>query len=126
MRDRIATWTLLLLLPLYWLGAEVWYAFSRRPVGVRNASDWLARFGDPECVHVMTRDEICHYEVRGALPPPWAAAFPSDRPSYVFDGTGRFLDWCSDPGDAKVFRNRWPFKQGSTMDPSEFRRRFSR
>lgn len=38
----------------------------------------------------------------------WAPlALRSGPPAYIFDETGRFVDWCGDIGDNNVFVRKW-------------------
>ncbi len=125
-REKVLTWSFIALLPLYWIGSEVWYAASRNPRGVSTISEYVLKFGEPASVYPLTLDGRIFYEVRGDLPPFYVAAFPSDPPSYIFEESGRLVDWCSDPGDTPSFHRRWPLDRSESLDLPTFRRRFAR
>jgi hypothetical protein len=38
---------------------------------------------------------------------PLAGLLPSGPPAYVFDESGRLIDWVQDSGDNSEFQNRW-------------------
>lgn len=111
---------LLLAFPFYWIASEIYYARSKRPLGVSTLSDFYQRFGQPARVHELHRDGVKYYELSGHLPQPWVFAVPSSRPAYIFDESGRFVEWCSDPGDSSHYFERWPQSARSALDPATF------
>lgn len=125
-RGKVLGWTLALLLPIYWIASEIWYAASMNPVGVVTVADWFDRFGPPNSVHSLSRGGRTYYEVRGKLPPFYVIAVPSDSPSYVFAEDGRMVEWCSDPGDSPWFHEQWPFDRSSSLEVGAFREKFRR
>ena len=121
MRKRALEWGLIAVLPLYWIGSEFFYARSKLPSGVSKISDFYQRFGLPTHVRQLQREGVTHYELSGRLPRlPWMLAFPSSPPAYVFDESGRFVEWCSDPGDSGRYQQRWPQADGRSLDPVTF------
>ena len=49
--------------------------------------------------------------------------FPSGPPMYLFDRTGKLVDWVGDSGDAPAWWNRWPgAANGREIDRDELMR----
>lgn len=91
----------------YWIGSEVYYARSIRPVGISTVSDYLARFDRPRNVYYVEHEGRNYFVLESKLHPAYVMAFPSSPPAYVFDEEGRFVDWCSDPGNRPSQWDRW-------------------
>lgn len=116
----------LLLLPGVWLGSEWLYAVRIRPTDVHTASDHFRRFGEPRYVYEVQHAGSTFYEFTGfshAAPP--LLAVPSSPPAYVYDHDGRFVTWCSDPGDQPSYRQAWPRVDGALLDMQIVRQRLS-
>ena len=112
---------LVLAIPLYWIASEVDYARSKSPSGIATVSDFYRRFGTPSVVRVFEREGTTYYHLSGHLPRlPWLRAFPSSRPRYVFDASGQFVEWCSDPGDDVRFQQRWHRRAVRSIEPGSF------
>jgi hypothetical protein len=113
---------LISLLPLYWIGSEWWYARSIRPTGISTLADFYARFGQPSSIRETQRDGATYYHLSGHWPslPVWICATPSSPPAYVFDHSGRFVEWCSDPGDSTSYWERWPEKGSHVVSTNDF------
>jgi hypothetical protein len=47
--------------------------------------------------------------VTGAWTPLYLVTIPSGPPCYVFDSSGRLVDWTGDVGDDSRFVKKWPF-----------------
>jgi len=48
---------------------------------------------------------------------PFAGVLPSDRSAYVFDKSGKLVDWESDIGESVRFKRHWrPFGQRTKID----------
>lgn len=116
----------ILLLPLvYWVASEVCYFRSLSPEGIVTAGDYLRRFGDPLAVHEFHRDGQARYVVTGHGPSPWSLAAPSAPPSYVFDATGKLLEWCPDRDNTTPdYNRRWPRPEGRPVDVQSFKQRY--
>jgi hypothetical protein len=57
----------------------------------------------------------------------YVLAFPSSTPTYVFDESGRLVDWCPDPGDlseTSSWWERWPLREARPLELSAFKARF--
>jgi hypothetical protein len=126
----ILGWTLVILLPIaYLVGSEIYYASTIRPRGVQTVADHFLRFGEPRRVFQLQRDGHTYYELSGitrkrsslALP---VLALPSSPPAYVYDESGKFVDWCSDPGDRPAFRAHWPRTGAQPIEPVTFRQKY--
>lgn len=88
-----------------WLGSELLYASRINPTGVRTVKDHFQRFGEPQFVYEVQHDGSTFYEIIGSAPS--LLALPSSPPAYIYDPQGRFVAWCSDPGDQPAFRRAW-------------------
>jgi hypothetical protein len=115
---------LLCALVSYVIASEMAYAHLKRPDNITNVSDFYSRFGTSGGTRAISVNGFEHIEISGPLPPPWSLALPSSRPAYVFDETGRFVDWCSDPGDNPSWRSKWPTIAHSEMTHDDVRLRF--
>jgi len=109
-----------------WVASEVYYARSMSPSGVHTVADHYRRFGEPGRITRFERDGVAYYELSGISRrfPTLALALPSAPPAYIYDESGKFVEWCSDPGDQPDFRGRWPVTGGQLVDPSTFRHRY--
>ncbi len=108
----------------YLVASELAYARLKRPDNIDDVLDFYVRFGESHGALVISVDGSDYVEIAGPLPPLWSLAIPSSRPAYVFDDTGRFVDWCSDPGDNPSWRQRWPKDGSSKLTDEEIRLRF--
>lgn len=125
-RKRILGYALVLFLPFYWIASEVFYARSKQPSGLTNVADYYDRFGAPTRIAQFDRDGTTFYHLSGHLPRlPLALAFPSSPPAYVFDSSGHFVEWSSDPGDDSRYQQRWPFSTARPVDPAGFKTRYA-
>jgi hypothetical protein len=124
-RRKIVGWTVLILLPIaYLVASEVHYARSISPRAVHDVADYFQRFGEPLFVQLVERDGKSYYEFSGRLPPWFSLATPSAPPAYIFDAQGRFVEWCSDPGDTAGYRARWPLSTTGRVDVLVVRQKF--
>jgi hypothetical protein len=132
MKPRWRTWTLATALPTlslcalvsYVVASEIAYARLKNPDNITNISDFYSRFGTSggaRTIHVNGSEFV---EISGPLPPAWSLALPSSRPAYVFNDAGRFVDWCSDPGDNPSWRQQWQTVANSELTDDEIRLRF--
>ena len=123
---RLFIYGTLLLLPASWLGSEFLYAARIRPSGIHTMADHFRRFGEPRFVYEVQRDGSTFYEFTGFSPAaPPLLAVPSSPPAYIYDSNGRFVDWCSDPGDQPKHRQTWPRVSSTSLDIQAVRQRLS-
>ena len=110
---------LILFLIVYWIASEVFYAHGKSPVGIATVSDFHRIYGRPTFVRRYQRDGQVFYHLFGRDPHfPWLLAFPSSPPAYVFDSSGRFVEWSPDPGDDTHYQQKWPLRDGQLIDPA--------
>ena len=113
----------LLALGGYAVYGEVSCARLKDPTGISTVVDFYDRF------HVSSRASILHVDnaeyfcLYGPLPPRWSLAVPSSPPVYLFDDEGKFVDWCSDPGDHPSWNQKWMTNRGVPLSDSEVRNR---
>lgn len=115
-REILATVALLGALAVYWIGSEVHHARSISPQGISTVREFVDRFGNPRRIQMVQRNGQAYYEFTGQLPSSWSAAVPSAPPAYVFDEQGRFVAWCSDPGDIPSYRRTWPLQSTNRVE----------
>ena len=129
-RQRRLGWVAVILLPIgYLIGSEIYYASCIRPRGIVTVADHFHRFGVPRRITALHRDGGTYYELSGftrkqsgfALP---ILALPSSPPAYVYDESGKFVDWCSDPGDQPAYRERWSRTGAQPVEPATFRQKY--
>ena len=116
-----------LLLPASWIGSEIHYAVRIRPTDIHTVADHCRRFGEPRFVYEVARGGSNYYEFSGFPPAgPPVLAFPSSAPAYIYDSKGRFVTWCSDPGDEPNHRKTWPRVSTTSIDIQTVRQRLSK
>jgi hypothetical protein len=74
--------------------------------GGDTLAECLQKMPEPARTEVFTQDGQDYLLLQGesqAFP-----RFPSGPPMYVFDRTGRLVDWTTDSGDDDAFWKRWP------------------
>jgi hypothetical protein len=123
-RDTLTTTGIIVGLAAYWIGANVHYARSISPKGISTVRDLFNRFGEPRRIQMVERDGQVFYEFTGQWPSRWVMALPSDPPAYVFDEQGRYVDWCSDPGDAPSYRRIWLLQSTNLFEAGVVRQKF--
>ena len=112
------------ILVAYCLGSTIYYEHSISPKGILTVRDFFDRFGEPRSVNIVTRDGQSYYEFTGQLPS-WALlVVPSAPPSYIFDEHGRYVAWCSDPGDTINYRQQWPRQNAGGVEISTVCKKF--
>jgi hypothetical protein len=118
-QKRLIQYAPFLCLIAYWIASEVFYAIGNRPSGISTISDYYRVLGPPVSATRYQSNSQVFYHLYGRGPHfPWILAFPSSPPVYVFDTSGRFVEWSSDPGDDPRFQQRWPFREGQKIDPA--------
>jgi hypothetical protein len=83
------------------------------PPEVQTINSFVSYFGQPERVEQIGNDHI----VATLSVPSWHLMLnlPSDMPQYVFDRSGKLIDWSVDPGDDPRFQDRWPKARRSSL-----------
>ena len=112
------------LLAACWIGSEVYYAKSISPSGVRTVADHFHHFGEPRRIIQFQHDGRTYYELSGDTHKIPALALPSSPPAYIYDDSGKFVAWCSDPGDQPAFRELWPTTNAQLVDSATFRKKY--
>jgi hypothetical protein len=123
-RSKLVAVIVLGALAAYYVGSEIYYARSISPDGVSTVHDFFERFGAPRRIHMIARDGQSFYELTGHLPSRWVFAVPSGPPTYVFDERGRFVAWCSDPGDDPGYRRDWQHQSPNEVDVGLVKQKF--
>jgi len=83
----------------YFIGSEVFWAMHISPDDDLTLDKLQARYhGELSSKEIYNRGES-YTVVRGPLPPAYVLALPSSPPSYIFDSSGKLVDWRADPGD---------------------------
>jgi hypothetical protein len=124
---RLCVYGVPLLILGAWVASEVLYNIRIRPAGIRTAADHFRRFGEPEVIYQVQRGGSTFYEFTGfsrSAPP--LLAVPSSPPAYIYDQNGKFVSWCSDPGDQPAYRQTWPRVSETPLDKDAVRQRFSK
>ncbi|MGA2243799.1 MAG: hypothetical protein ABSH48_02275 [Verrucomicrobiota bacterium] len=106
------------------IGAEVYYVKSITPRGVLTVADHFRRLGEPLRIVEFTRDGATYFEFIGVPHGFHALVTPSAPPSYIYDESGKFVEWCSDPVDQPAFRKRWPLTKTVPIDIAAFGKKY--
>jgi hypothetical protein len=123
-RDMVIAVAVFAALMGYVIASEIHYARSISPKGVSTVMDFIQRFGEPRRVRMVTHEGRSYYEFTGGLPSRFVLATPSAPPAYVFDDQGRFVTWCSDPGDTPGYRSHWSLQGTNQVELSRVREKF--
>ena len=100
---RWRRWIIAILLIGAWLGHHAWsQARVTPPSHVRTFED-LVRWRSPKRVMLFETEGRTWLIAYG----PGAGIMPSGPSAYVFDSTGRLVDWAVDSGDDYDFQQRW-------------------
>lgn len=109
-----AWWACLVTVFVGWGAACLFVSRSYSPPPeVQTLDSFVNYFGKPERFERMGNDHF----VATLSVPSWHIALnlPSDLPQYVFDRSGRLVDWSADPGDDPGFQARWPKERRSSL-----------
>ena len=106
-----------------WIGSEVNYARRINPKGNFNTlQEYLARHPDKTRIYKTEKNGnqyiIAHGKVDALL------AFPSSPPAYVFDSSGKLIDWAKDPGDNSSFQDKWRSDKREVITREEIEKTF--
>ncbi|MBI5684283.1 MAG: hypothetical protein HZC54_04325 [Verrucomicrobia bacterium] len=102
----------LLLLAMACLVLVAWLMLSAREEkklkpgsAVQTIQDFLQQMPPPTRVRRFSHSNATYYDVWGQLG--GMLRFPSGPPSYIFDLTGRLVDWTYDRGEARDYEQKW-------------------
>jgi hypothetical protein len=87
-------------------------------------ADHFRHFGEPSSIVQLKRDGAIYYELSGRMYSFPVLVFPSSPPVYIYDESGKFVEWCSDPGDQIEFRERWLRIDARPIVISSFRHKY--
>lgn len=92
------------------------------PRGVETIQDFYRRYGNPPAVESFSINARSYYRVIGEIAAP--LAFPKGNPQYIFDGTGRLVDWTAAVDADPDFQARWDDRNDQRMVVAYFLERF--
>ena len=106
-----------------WVGSELNYALRINPNGkFSTLQEYLGRHPDATRIYRTEKNGnqfiIAHGKIDAIL------AFPSSPPAYVFDSSGKLVDWARDPGDNPRFQDTWRSDKRETITGEEAERAF--
>ncbi len=88
------------------------------PRGVETVQDFYRRYGNPPRVDTMFIEGRKYYRVTGEIPAP--LSFPKGDPVYIFDDTGRLVDWTGESLNDPSFSAKWDGVPSEGMSISYF------
>jgi len=118
---------ILLLATLCWLTPSgTLYVKSISPSGVRDIPDFFYKLGDPSYVKLVEQNGRFYYEFLGCSPRVRSYYIASNSPRYVFDGQGKFIEWCSGLREGEVydFEKRWPWPTNGSVSVMSVKQKF--
>lgn len=125
LREILIVVSVIAALGIYWFCSEEHFARSVSPKGLSTVAQYIERFGDPALVHQVDRNGKIYYMLFGHGPSLPVFAFPSSPPTYVFDSSGTFVEWCLDRGETNSgYNERWPLTESGRVDVGTFKQRF--
>src|SRR5262245_25745093 len=75
-----------------WIGCEMFHAHTSDPTGSASTyTEYRARMPQSVAAQIFQRDGLEYYAAFGPVRAP--LALPSGAPAYVFDRSGRMIDW---------------------------------
>ena len=111
MRRQTAILILLGLAAIGWFSlAAVEARRLRPPTSARTLPSFLSVMPRPERFEIHVAGDRRYLLVVGRLPA--LLTLPSGPPVYVFDTSGKLLDWTADSGDDPRFVERWGSHSG--------------
>jgi hypothetical protein len=75
------------------------------PKGVETVQDFYRRYGNPPRVDTLQSSGRQYFRITGEIPAP--LGFPKGNPIYIFDNTGRLIDWTAESMNDPKFAARW-------------------
>ena len=102
------------------------YVKCLQPKGIVKVSDYFDRFGEPRSIVVIQLNGSNYYRIVGKFPncPSGALALPSSYPAYLFDESGHYVSWCTDPGDIGYLWPKGWDGMGSLVELKSFEKEF--
>ena len=89
-----------------WLACERYHAHISNPTARASTySEYRAKLPAPVDAEVLRTDGTQYYAAIGPVKPPLVRA--SGPPMYIFDDSGRMIDWTLDRYDDSRFQQRW-------------------
>ena len=92
------------------------------PRGIETVQDFYLRYGNPPRVDSVFANGRQFYRIIGEIPAP--LGFPKGNPVYIFDATGRLVDWAGESRNAPEFNDRWRDVTSQRMDVAYFLEKF--
>jgi hypothetical protein len=92
------------------------------PKGVETVQDFYQRYGNPPRVESLLTAGQRYYRIIGEIPAP--LGFPKSAPIYIFDNTGRLIEWTGGLQMDPDFTNRWKSASAERMTVSDFLDKF--
>lgn len=92
------------------------------PRGVDTVQEFCLRYGNPPRVDYLTIGDRHYYRIIADIPAP--LGFPQGNPVYIFDVSGRLIDWTGESMADPSFRSRWDSVESQPMEVSYFLERF--
>jgi len=90
---------------LVYFGSVFYNHVRVNPRGVETVQDFYQRYGNPPRVESVVISGHQYYRVTGEIPAP--LGFPKGSPVYIFDSTGRLIDWTGESRNAPEFTEKW-------------------
>jgi hypothetical protein len=107
----------------YWIASQIYWFLRTRPRGISSTEDYFARFGDPSSVRKIQVGGMDFYEFYVHAPRYLLLLPVSSPPCFVFDDSGRFMDWSPNPVNDHTSSGHWPSGETVTVSVSEIRQR---
>jgi hypothetical protein len=105
-----------------YFGSVLYNAERVVPKGVETVQDFYRRYGNPPVIEALRASGRTFYRIIGEIPAP--LGFPKGNPIYIFDYSGRLVDWTgASKGDPK-FSERWQGAAVQQMPVADFLDRF--
>jgi hypothetical protein len=84
--------------------------------GLANYSEYRRNLPEPRTVRLLRKDNL---EFVACYGPITTLALVSGPPLYVFDRSGKLVDWSRDIGDDGVYDDKWRPFEGETISFKE-------
>ena len=103
-----------------WLISEIRWAHINNPEGkFTNVAEYITHGRQPSRVTKVQKQDKTFFIAFGPLDI-WLA-LPSGPAAYVFDESGRMIQWSEDPGDDSEFQKLWPHQQQKSSSIEELK-----
>ena len=106
-RSYVAIVLGVLIMFLGWVSVETWGYLRIAPgEDAQHLKEFLKSMPPSEGIYSWQSGASTYLEVVGTLPPwPFVVSGP---PIYIFDTTGKLVDWTAQSGEDSAFERRWP------------------